>query len=305
VIIWRIAGSPESRCGSAVPRKLRGEPGQKGLLVADVLVWVMQWRVVLADRAERLRKELGEIDAEAARLEAAEVVIGQFIEAKPSGRADDPAEAKELERVTTTPGAGGTLLVPRREPGVDESALPADYQTIMQIVAAASDSVPAKDVSFRLGRDAGGCADRGGGRGHRPCSAVCATFVGGFGTATRERPGSTEHSRTRQRSAPDRVNAGQRPIWLVWRVKDSNLGRHQPTETPWARTKSTLGALLDRWLPQHEVDPTTRMNYESQIRNYIQLSVTPKAVASCIQRVRAKYAAVGRPASTTAVVEMK
>ncbi|MBV9648709.1 MAG: site-specific integrase [Pseudonocardiales bacterium] len=36
-----------------------------------------------------------------------------------------------------------------------------------------------------------------------------------------------------------------------------------------ARTKSTLGALLDRWLPQHELDPTTRMNYESQIRNYI------------------------------------
>lgn len=37
-----------------------------------------------------------------------------------------------------------------------------------------------------------------------------------------------------------------------------------------ARTKATLGALLDRWLPQHEVDPTTRMNYESQIRNYIE-----------------------------------
>ena len=36
-----------------------------------------------------------------------------------------------------------------------------------------------------------------------------------------------------------------------------------------ARTKSTLGGLLERWLPQHEVDPTTRMNYESQIRNYI------------------------------------
>jgi integrase len=33
-----------------------------------------------------------------------------------------------------------------------------------------------------------------------------------------------------------------------------------------ARTESTLGALLDRWLLQHEVDPTTRMNYESQIR---------------------------------------
>ncbi|MGW0999758.1 hypothetical protein ACWD5V_42150 [Streptomyces sp. NPDC002523] len=44
--------------------------------MADVLVWVMQRRVVLADRAERLRKELAEIDAEVARLEAAEVVIG-------------------------------------------------------------------------------------------------------------------------------------------------------------------------------------------------------------------------------------
>jgi integrase len=36
-----------------------------------------------------------------------------------------------------------------------------------------------------------------------------------------------------------------------------------------ARTKSTFGALLDRWLPQHEVDATTRMNYESVIRQYI------------------------------------
>ncbi|WP_249033864.1 tyrosine-type recombinase/integrase [Prauserella marina] len=36
-----------------------------------------------------------------------------------------------------------------------------------------------------------------------------------------------------------------------------------------ARTKSTFGALLDRWLPQHEIDPTTRMNYESAIRQYI------------------------------------
>jgi integrase len=33
-----------------------------------------------------------------------------------------------------------------------------------------------------------------------------------------------------------------------------------------ARTKSTLGALLDRWLAQHEVDPTTRMNYQPENR---------------------------------------
>jgi integrase len=36
-----------------------------------------------------------------------------------------------------------------------------------------------------------------------------------------------------------------------------------------ARTKATVGALLDRWLAQHELDPTTHMNYESQIRRYI------------------------------------
>jgi integrase len=36
-----------------------------------------------------------------------------------------------------------------------------------------------------------------------------------------------------------------------------------------ARTKSTFGALLDRWLPQHEIDPTTRMTYESMIRDHI------------------------------------
>lgn len=58
-----------------MPRRLRGEPGGKGLLVADILVWVMERRVVLADRAERLRKELAEIDAEVVRLEAAEMVI--------------------------------------------------------------------------------------------------------------------------------------------------------------------------------------------------------------------------------------
>ncbi|WP_445530006.1 hypothetical protein [Streptomyces cyslabdanicus] len=58
--------------------------------MAEILTWVMQRRMVLAERAGRLRKELAEIDAEVARLEAAEVVIGQFIEAERAGEADDP-----------------------------------------------------------------------------------------------------------------------------------------------------------------------------------------------------------------------
>lgn len=36
-----------------------------------------------------------------------------------------------------------------------------------------------------------------------------------------------------------------------------------------ARTRATVGALLDRWMAQHEIDPTTRMTYEAQIRIYI------------------------------------
>jgi hypothetical protein len=122
------------------------------LLVVDVLTWVMQRRLVLADRAERLRKELADLDVEVARLEAAEVVFGQFADAQRAGDADDPAMAEEFERVTTAPGAGGLLLVPHREDGMDTSALPADYQAIMKIVAAVSEPVPAKDVSVKLGR---------------------------------------------------------------------------------------------------------------------------------------------------------
>jgi len=40
-----------------------------------------------------------------------------------------------------------------------------------------------------------------------------------------------------------------------------------------ARTRATVGALLERWMAQHEIDPTTRMTYESQIRMYIVAAV--------------------------------
>lgn len=46
--------------------------------------------LVLADRAERLGRELAEFDVEVARLEAAEVMFGQYAEAMDGGRRDDP-----------------------------------------------------------------------------------------------------------------------------------------------------------------------------------------------------------------------
>ncbi|WP_426543250.1 hypothetical protein [Streptomyces sp. UG1] len=51
----------------------------------DVLTWTIERRMRLAERAELLRKELAEIDAELGRLEAAEVVFGQWAEATGDG----------------------------------------------------------------------------------------------------------------------------------------------------------------------------------------------------------------------------
>lgn len=94
---------------SPTVRRTAGVHGREDALVAKGVTWVIQRRVVLADQAEQLRKELAEIEAE--------VVIGRFIEAERAGEADDPAMHAELERVTASPDAGGMRLIPDRRPG--------------------------------------------------------------------------------------------------------------------------------------------------------------------------------------------
>ncbi|MFJ8313389.1 MULTISPECIES: hypothetical protein [unclassified Streptomyces] len=132
-------------------RRAEGVDGREGLRVAEVLTWVIQRRMVFEGRAELLRKELVEIEAEILRLEAAEVVIAQFAEADRAGEADDPEMDAEFERVTQSSGAGGLLLV-HREDGLDTGVLPEDYQEIMRLVASATEPVKAADVSVKLGR---------------------------------------------------------------------------------------------------------------------------------------------------------
>ena len=104
----------ESRTAAVAERTARKGRGVRGRKICwwRVLTWVMQRRIVLAERVEQLRKELAETEAEVARLEAAEVVIGQFIEAERAGEVDDAGMDAVLERVTVAPGAGGMLLVP-------------------------------------------------------------------------------------------------------------------------------------------------------------------------------------------------
>ncbi|MEU5307012.1 ImmA/IrrE family metallo-endopeptidase [Streptomyces noursei] len=93
--------------------------------MAEVLTWVMQRRAVLTDHAERLRKELAEIEAEVARLGAAEEVLGQFIETGRTSRADIPEMDAELERVINVPCQIGMPTTLNRENGVTEDTLPA------------------------------------------------------------------------------------------------------------------------------------------------------------------------------------
>ncbi|WP_405539579.1 hypothetical protein OG787_46535 [Streptomyces sp. NBC_00075] len=119
--------------------------------MTDVLTWTIERRLELAERAELLRKELAEV--EVARLEAAEMVFGQWAGATDGGRRPSGIVEPEPERVAVGPGAGGMRVVPDRAEGMGREALTAEYQRLMEIVAGADGPVMAKDVAVALGRE--------------------------------------------------------------------------------------------------------------------------------------------------------
>ncbi|MFG2949825.1 hypothetical protein [Streptomyces adustus] len=82
----------------------------------DVLTWTVERRMYLAERAELLRKELVGIEAEVARLEAAEVVFGQWAEATDGGHR--PSSIIQPEPMVVVAGPGVMRLVPDRVEGV-------------------------------------------------------------------------------------------------------------------------------------------------------------------------------------------
>ncbi|WP_406378493.1 hypothetical protein [Streptomyces sp. NBC_01618] len=125
--------------------------------MTDVLTWTVERRVQLAERAELLRKELTGIEAEVARLEAAETVFGQWAEETDGGRRRsgivEPEPEPEPERVVAAPGAGGMLVVPHRVEGRGLVVLTPEYRRIMEIVTDAAGPVMAKDFAIALGRE--------------------------------------------------------------------------------------------------------------------------------------------------------
>lgn len=76
--------------------------------MTDVLTWTIGRRLELAKRAELLRKELGELELEVARLEAAEVVFGQV-----QARGDPGHEGQQGRRraLIARAGRGGVQHV--------------------------------------------------------------------------------------------------------------------------------------------------------------------------------------------------
>jgi hypothetical protein len=132
-------------------------------MVQNLMVWLLERRVVLSERAERLRKQLAEIEAEVTRLETAEIVYQQYQEDADAGHPDDAAWQEALEEATggrpavaaqamvATPGAAGQLLFGPRGPESRIEDLPADYRAIMDAVAGGDGPLQAKDVARELG----------------------------------------------------------------------------------------------------------------------------------------------------------
>lgn len=125
-------------------------------LVDPLLDRIAERRALLAEQAERLRKELAEAEAELERVSSAEQVVTQLL--AEAGQPGDEAG----DRDSGVPGDrdGGrrpSLVVPHRTGGAGAAAilddLPADYRRVMQIVAEEGQDSPVacKRVTAKLG----------------------------------------------------------------------------------------------------------------------------------------------------------
>lgn len=103
-------------------------------------------RAELDGLEEQLVKQLDEVRAERDELAVA-VRVWQRM-------SKQLAEEQAVAGSPTVQVAGRAVrLVPDREPGMEESVLPGDYQRMLSIVAAADGPVMVKDVGAELGID--------------------------------------------------------------------------------------------------------------------------------------------------------
>ncbi|GAA2326256.1 hypothetical protein GCM10010431_55580 [Streptomyces kunmingensis] len=118
--------------------------------MADVLTWTIERRLRLAERAELLRKELAGIETDLARLEAAEVVFGQWPRRTPTEagrRASRSRSASPQGRARA--GCGWCRTVSRGRAGGPGLGVPADHGDRGR----GGQAGDARDVAMVLGRE--------------------------------------------------------------------------------------------------------------------------------------------------------
>ncbi|MFH8842080.1 hypothetical protein [Streptomyces sp. NPDC017868] len=114
------------------------------MLDPELLERITARRADLDEPEEQLAKQLAEVRAERDELAVAESVLermtGQLAEERASARP-----------VPGQVGGRAVMLIPHRGPGVEEDALPWDYQRIITAVRQAAGPVRAREVGEAVG----------------------------------------------------------------------------------------------------------------------------------------------------------
>ncbi|GAA3017863.1 hypothetical protein [Streptomyces fulvorobeus] len=116
------------------------------MLDPELLERITARRAELDELEEQLATQLAEVRAERDELAVAERVLERVSEQL----AEERASARPM------PGQVGgrtVMLIPHREPGVEEDALPWDYQRIITAVRQAAGPVMAREVGEAVGVD--------------------------------------------------------------------------------------------------------------------------------------------------------
>ncbi|MFD7409315.1 hypothetical protein ACFV7R_43320 [Streptomyces sp. NPDC059866] len=112
------------------------------------LEWIGARRAELDEQEERLVKQLEETRAERDELAVAMRVLERMSKQVAQERA-------AAAPVSAQVGGKAVLMVPHREPGVADTALPPEYQRILTVVAQAGGPVAVRQVGEELGLEVG------------------------------------------------------------------------------------------------------------------------------------------------------
>jgi hypothetical protein len=116
------------------------------MVFSEVAGRITERRAELDVLEEQLVGQLAEVRAERDELAVAEKVLARFDrQAAPAPPVSSPVSAQVAGRAV--------LLVPHRVAGMEDTALPADYQRILALVRAAGEPVATRKVGEGLGMD--------------------------------------------------------------------------------------------------------------------------------------------------------